>query len=547
MNSDPSPHNTFIKLLLSKYKALFQLEQQRPKNDDNNDEGQDWNEHEHERKQKRIELRRKVQRGTLLSLLAFIIFWWKKKLKRSHFQQHLLSRAFRTSWSKKKGQEDHRNAIEAPLSVLLTAAKKGIVSKAMINSIMIAYKLETPLDGPSSLTSRPLSTKWKKTILPKGNPSVIKDLMNDITDGGCLDISVLPEPLLSRLAPIFMTAFPFMYLFVLYHMMKRLQKGNSNSDDTGTDYLKDGPEKTTFADVAGIDTAQVELQEIVSYLSDPKPFLQVGAAPPRGLLLHGKPGLGKTLLARAVAGEANADHFISCSGSDFVEIYVGQGAKRVRDLFSDARKQAMKKWRKEHCDSKLGQFVEMFPFLKKSTSMRENGYDGKRPPTAVLFIDEIDALAKCRDGIGRGLLNGGSGGNDEREQTLNALLAEMDGFNRSDVLLIVIAATNRLSMLDPALMRPGRFDRHVALSPPNAAGRESILKVHARNKVFHENVDLAKLSDDKWTANFTGAELRNVINEAALLAVREGSTAICQNHLHLSIERVKVMKRYASY
>lgn len=173
-----------------------------------------------------------------------------------------------------------------------------------------------------------------------------------------------------------------------------------------------------------------------------------------------------------------------------------------------------------------------------------DGNDYTRPPTAVIFFDEVDSIAKCRDGIGRGFMHGGSGGNDEREQTLNALLAELDGFNTSNVLTIIIAATNRISILDPAILRPGRFDRHVAVSLPHAAGREAILKIHAKNKNLDKDVDLSELANDRWTCDFTGAELKNVMNEAALLAVREGSTTICQHHLHQSIERSKVMKSY---
>lgn len=251
--------------------------------------------------------------------------------------------------------------------------------------------------------------------------------------------------------------------------------------------------------------------------------------------------IGKTLLARAVAGEARADCFMSCTGSDFVEIYVGQGAKRVRQLFTDLRVQALNNWRKQYNMSGLQYYFNQL-FNQEALSHEEKKRLTRRP-TAVLFIDEIDSLAKCRDGIGRGALYGGnSGGNDEREQTLNALLAEMDGFNTSEVVTIVIAATNRISILDPALIRPGRFDRHIALTPPNASGREAILKVHARHKKFGEDVDLREISSDRWTASFTGAELKNVINEAALLAVREGSQSICQKHIHHSLQRIKMMR-----
>ncbi len=481
-----------------------------------------------------ITWRNKIRKGSLvISMITLVILWWRrKKHKQSLYSQTKMFSRLRSN----NNLNDHRNAIEAPLSVLLAAAKKGIILKALINTNSISYKLQQSIDSNSGSAS---TTKWKRTILPKDNPGVMKEIMSDIAEGGCLDISVLPESLVARLSPIFITAFPFIYLFILYHMLKKLQKGQIDTDDVGTNYEKDGSERTTFSDVAGIDTAQVELQEIVSYLSNPKPFLRLGAVPPKGLLLHGKPGLGKTLLARAVAGEANADYFVSCSGSDFVEIYVGQGAKRVRCLFDDARNQARRNWKKgNRSNSGFSFFRNVIEYGNRSTFIR--------PPTAVIFIDEIDSVAKCRDGIGRGLTNGGIGGNDEREQTLNALLSELDGFQKSDVLTIVIAATNRVSTLDPAILRPGRFDRHVGLSPPNSAGREAILKIHSRNKKLAKDVDLASIADDQFTYDFTGAELQNVMNEAALLAVRADSETICQKHLHQSIERIKIMKRYSA-
>ena len=531
-----SSFHMFVKLF-SQCKALLHPEHKEESKENEND-AKSKNELQPSRDNVSWLLKKSMKRGgAFLSLLAFVIVWWKrqnKKGKRS-LLQHRIYRALRIGNGSGSGkQNDYRNAIETPLSVLLVAAKKGIIIKALINSDAISYKLDEKL---------PDKSKWRKTALPKGNPGLMKEVMDDITDGGCLDISVLPETLLSRLGTVFVTAFPFIYLFLLYHMMKRLQKGQHGSEDVGTDYEKDEPERTTFSDVAGVDTAQIELQEVVSYLSDPKPFLNVGAAPPRGLLLHGKPGLGKTLLARAVAGEAQADHFVSCSGSDFVEIYVGQGAKRVRNLFADARKQAIRKWRKKNKKG-VSFFNRIFTQSLDIPPKDDNGHNYTRPPTAVIFFDEVDSIAKCRDGIGHGLMHGGNGGNDEREQTLNALLAELDGFNKSNVLTIIIAATNRISILDPAILRPGRFDRHVAISLPRAAGREAILKIHARNKNLDEDVDLSELANDKCTSNFTGAELKNVMNEAALLAVREGYTTICQHHLHHSIEKIRVMKSY---
>ncbi|MBE6577357.1 MAG: ATP-dependent zinc metalloprotease FtsH [Ruminococcaceae bacterium] len=233
--------------------------------------------------------------------------------------------------------------------------------------------------------------------------------------------------------------------------------------------------KVLFTDVAGADEEKEELAEVVEFLRDPQKFSKLGAKIPHGVLLVGPPGTGKTLLAKAVAGEAGVP-FFSISGSDFVEMYVGVGASRVRDLFDNARKH----------------------------------------PSSIIFIDEIDAVGRHR-GAGLG------GGHDEREQTLNQLLVEMDGFGSHDG-IIVIAATNRPDILDPALLRPGRFDRQVTVNYPDINGREEILKVHARNKPFEEAVDLKKVA--KSTSGFTGADLANLLNEAALLAARRGKDLI---------------------
>ena len=239
--------------------------------------------------------------------------------------------------------------------------------------------------------------------------------------------------------------------------------------------LPDDKNKVTFSDVAGADEEKEELVEIVEYLKDPARYSKLGAKIPHGVLLMGPPGTGKTLLAKAVAGEAGVP-FFSISGSDFVEMYVGVGASRVRDLFETARK----------------------------------------ANAAIIFIDEIDAVGRHR-GAGLG------GGHDEREQTLNQLLVEMDGFGSHDG-IIVIAATNRPDILDPALLRPGRFDRQITVNIPDIKGREDILKVHAKNKPFEPGVDFAEVA--KTTAGFTGADLANLLNEAALLAARRGKSLI---------------------
>ena len=245
--------------------------------------------------------------------------------------------------------------------------------------------------------------------------------------------------------------------------------------------------KVLFSDVAGADEEKAELEEVVEFLKAPGKFSKLGAKIPHGVLLVGPPGTGKTLLAKAVAGEAGVP-FFSISGSDFVEMYVGVGASRVRDLFETARKH----------------------------------------PASIIFIDEIDAVGRHR-GAGLG------GGHDEREQTLNQLLVEMDGFGSHEG-IIVIAATNRPDILDPALLRPGRFDRQITVNYPDIKGREEILKVHAKNKPFEENVDFAAVA--KTTAGFTGADLANLLNEAALLSARRGKTLIGMDDIEDAFIRV---------
>ena len=253
--------------------------------------------------------------------------------------------------------------------------------------------------------------------------------------------------------------------------------------------VEDEKRKTTFKDVAGCDEEKSELEELVEFLKNPESFTELGARIPRGVLLVGPPGTGKTLLARAVAGEAGAP-FLSISGSDFVEMYVGVGASRVRDLFEQAKKKA----------------------------------------PAIVFIDEIDAVGRHR-GAGTG------GGNDEREQTLNQLLVEMDGFGTNSG-IIVIAATNRPDVLDPALLRPGRFDRQITVNRPDAQGREDILKVHSRNKPLGPDVDLKEIAKD--TIGFTGADLENLLNEATLLAVRRKKKALTMQEISDATSRVEM-------
>uniref|UniRef100_UPI00404AE77D ATP-dependent zinc metalloprotease FtsH n=1 Tax=Candidatus Planktophila sp. TaxID=2175601 RepID=UPI00404AE77D len=284
--------------------------------------------------------------------------------------------------------------------------------------------------------------------------------------------------------------FPFLLIGLLFFFLMSQAQGGNKVFSFGKSRAKlqdnDVPQNT-FADVAGADEAIAELEEIKDFLANPAKYALLGAKIPKGVLLYGPPGTGKTLLARAVAGEAKVP-FYSISGSDFVEMFVGVGASRVRDLFTQAKANA----------------------------------------PAIVFVDEIDAVGRQR-GAGMG------GGHDEREQTLNQLLVEMDGFE-GDSQVILIAATNRPDVLDPALLRPGRFDRQIPVDRPDLKGREDILKVHAKNKPISSEVDLKGFA--RRTPGFTGADLANVLNEAALLTAREGEKVILDRHLDEAIDRV---------
>ena len=282
------------------------------------------------------------------------------------------------------------------------------------------------------------------------------------------------------------------FLFILYRQRMASMNGGgapgaARFGHARTRTLADQGKKVTFEDVAGAEEEKAELQEIVEFLRDPQKFTALGARIPKGVLLVGPPGTGKTLIAKAVAGEAGV-HFLSISGSDFVVLYVGVGASRVRDLFDQAKKDA----------------------------------------PAIVFIDEIDAVGRQR-GTGLG------GGHDEREQTLNQLLVEMDGFGSNEG-VIVLAATNRPDILDPALLRPGRFDRQIYVGLPDIKGREAILKVHAKKKPLAEDVSLSEVA--RATAGFTGADLENLLNEAALLAAREDKRFISMSDLHEAMLKV---------
>ena len=308
-------------------------------------------------------------------------------------------------------------------------------------------------------------------------------------DGILKDYNFVPlEP-----TPWYLQLLPYVLILVvtiavMFFLTARANGGNG-AVKFGKANIRVGPgeNKVTFADVAGAEEEKAELQEIVDFLRNPQKYRAIGAKIPKGVLLVGPPGTGKTLIAKAVAGEANVQ-FLSISGSDFVELYVGVGASRVRDLFEQAKKGA----------------------------------------PSIIFIDEIDAVGRRR-GAGLG------GGHDEREQTLNQLLVEMDGFGSNEG-VIVMAATNRQDILDPALLRPGRFDRQIYVSAPDVKGREEILKVHARNKALADDVDLKVIA--RATGGFTGADLSNLLNEAALAAARDNCPVITMAALESSILKV---------
>lgn len=318
----------------------------------------------------------------------------------------------------------------------------------------------------------------------------IGDLAKEIAKKG-VNVEVKPPQVTPWWSGMVSSLFPTLlligaWIFILYHMQGGGSKVMSFAKSKAKMFLDNRP-KVTFDDVAGCDEAKEELQEVIEFLRNPRKFTALGARVPRGVLLLGPPGTGKTLLARAVAGEADVP-FFSISGSDFVEMFVGVGAARVRDLFEQARKY-------QPC---------------------------------IIFIDEIDAVGRHR-GAGLG------GGHDEREQTLNQLLVELDGFDASTG-IIVLAATNRPDILDPALLRPGRFDRQVVVDRPDSKGRLAILKVHVRDKKVDPNVDLEIIA--KRTPGFVGADLANLVNEAALLAARRNKKLITMEEFEEAIDRV---------
>ncbi|MDC2867502.1 MULTISPECIES: ATP-dependent zinc metalloprotease FtsH [unclassified Bacillus (in: firmicutes)] len=329
----------------------------------------------------------------------------------------------------------------------------------------------------------------KQFVTYAPNTEELQKKINDKAQG--TEVKYQPAEETSAWVTFFTSIIPFVIIFILFFfLLNQAQGGGSRVMNFGKSKAKlynDDKKKVRFRDVAGADEEKQELVEVVEFLKDPRKFAEVGARIPKGVLLVGPPGTGKTLLARAVAGEAGVP-FFSISGSDFVEMFVGVGASRVRDLFENAKKNA----------------------------------------PCIIFIDEIDAVGRQR-GAGLG------GGHDEREQTLNQLLVEMDGFGANEG-IIIIAATNRPDILDPALLRPGRFDRQITVDRPDVNGREAVLKVHARNKPLDENINLRAIATR--TPGFSGADLENLLNEAALVAARQDKKKIDMSDIDEATDRV---------
>ena len=374
--------------------------------------------------------------------------------------------------------EPFAESSEVPISKVISMASEGRLKSVEVQGDTVEA---LTLDG-QRLTSR-----------KEMGSSIVEQLESaGVNKGtGYVDITVKGQGGFGNVLGILLNFLPIIFFgAVLLFMMRQAQGSSSQTFSFGKSKAKrfdsDNPE-VSFADVQGVDEAKEELEEVVEFLKTPERFLALGAKIPSGVLLMGPPGVGKTLLARAVAGEAGVP-FFSISGSEFVEMFVGVGASRVRDLFDQA----------------------------------------KRNAPCIVFVDEIDAVGRHR-GAGLG------GGHDEREQTLNQILVEMDGFDTSTN-VIVLASTNRPDILDPALLRPGRFDRRVTLDSPDVKGREEILNVHAKGKPFGKDVNLEAIA--KQTAGFSGADLMNLINEAAILAARRDKNEISYDELTESIDRV---------
>lgn len=357
-----------------------------------------------------------------------------------------------------------------------------------VATVNVVQNREIPT-GSLEITFKDSSTK----VLYTSDVNELQTLMDEYDFTTYTVVDVPAESWLMNLLPLLLV---FAAMFILFMIMNNQAAASSGSNSKMMNFGKSRAKMTmdenksiTFGNVAGLKEEKEELEEIVDFLRSPKKYTQLGARIPKGVLLVGPPGTGKTLLAKAIAGEAGVP-FFSISGSDFVEMFVGVGASRVRDLFEEAKKNA----------------------------------------PCIVFIDEIDAVARRR-GTGMG------GGHDEREQTLNQLLVEMDGFGVNEG-IIVMAATNRVDILDPAIMRPGRFDRKVHVGRPDVGGREEILQVHAKNKPLAEDVDLKQIA--QTTAGFTGADLENLLNEAAIVAAKEDRAFIIMDDIKKAFVKVGI-------
>ena len=372
---------------------------------------------------------------------------------------------------------------DIPYSQVVALIRQQQVKSFVVEGEYIQLKLHTPYNGKNTVTA----------VLadPEGFREDVGEQLKEQSQSGVLEsYNFVAEEKLSPWSFVFPIIVAGMAILIVWmFLVGRANQNNpmANFGRARVGHGQPGNKKVTFDDVAGVDEEKAELQEVVDFLRNPKKFADIGAKIPHGILLAGAPGTGKTLLARAVAGEAGVQ-FLSISGSDFMEMYVGVGASRVRDLFDQAKKIA----------------------------------------PAIIFIDEIDAVGRKR-GSGMG------GGHDEREQTLNQLLVEMDGFDRNEG-VIVLAATNRPDILDPALLRPGRFDRQIYVNAPDAKGREEILKVHAKDKRLDDSVSLKTVA--LATAGFTGADLSNLLNEAAILAARNNRPVLNMQDLNEAMMKI---------
>lgn len=367
---------------------------------------------------------------------------------------------------------------------------RGELTKALENGEVLEAAIQPNKETPTGVVRIALSSGEEKILYATD----IKEIENELVSYGLdPDVKDIPREnwFMTSVFPILLVLVVGVFFFVMMNSQNAGGGGNSgkmmNFGKSRAKLSMDN--KVTLGDVAGLQEEKEELEEIINFLKEPGKFTKVGARIPKGVLLEGAPGTGKTLLAKAIAGEANVP-FFSISGSDFVEMFVGVGASRVRDLFADAKKHS----------------------------------------PCIVFIDEIDAVARRR-GTGMG------GGHDEREQTLNQLLVEMDGFGANEG-IIVMAATNRVDILDPAILRPGRFDRKITVSPPDVKGRKDILVVHSKNKPLAEDVNLEQIA--QTTAGFTGADLENLMNEAAIAAAMEDRAFVKQEDIKRSFIKVGI-------